>query len=325
MDISVITPIYGVERYIEKSLRSLFTQTKTDKVEFILVNDCTPDNSMAIARKVIAEFPHLNVKVVEHTKNGGLAVARQTGLDAASGEYMIHIDSDDWCEPTMLEDMFNCAKESGADVVVADIFINYPNKEVYKSINAPESGEECMAAVIEGRLGGSTSNKLTRRAICVDNNIRWVPSLDIAEDWLIYIKIFSYAKRVVSINKAYLHYFQNPNSLTNKKLVVKKLMNYIEADRLAYEYLTSVGLIDRYADIFSYGRVTLLNILMRNSRGKQQREFAAMYPDVKREHIVAGARVPKHYKLALLSARSGNLWFANIVYGVVDIFKNIIR
>lgn len=82
-DISVIVPIYGVEKYIEKSLRSLFSQTKTDGVEFILVNDCTPDRTMEVAREVIADFPTLDIKIVDHEVNRGVAAARQTGLDTA--------------------------------------------------------------------------------------------------------------------------------------------------------------------------------------------------------------------------------------------------
>ncbi len=325
MDISVITPVYGVEKYIEKSLRSLFTQTKTDRVEFILVNDCTPDNSMEVARRVISDYPDLNIRIVEHQKNQGLAAARQTGISAARGRYMIHIDSDDWCEKNMLEDMYACAVENNADVVVADIYVNYPGKQVYKLMGAPDNGPDCVTAILKGELSGSTCNKLTRRSICTSNNLAWVPGVDIAEDWLIYIKIFSNAKKVVSMPKAYLHYIQNPGSLTNKRLSPSKLKNYIEADRLAYEYLTQKGDIDKYSEYFAFCRASLLNILIGNSRGADQQEYAMMYPDVKHYHITRNAKLPKHYKLALSHAREGRLWVANMVYMAVEVAKNIIR
>ncbi len=324
MDISVITPVYGVEKYIEKSLRSLFTQTKTDGVEFVLVNDCTPDNSMEVARRVISQFPNLTVKIVEHEKNGGLAAARQTGIMAASGKYMIHIDSDDWCEATMLEEMYNCAIESDADVVVADIYIDYDKKEVYKKMSAPDSGEECVAAILEGRMSGSTCNKLTKRSLCIDNNLAWVPGLNIAEDWLIYLKIFSNAKKVVYLPKAYLHYYQNQESLT-KRLSIARLGNYIDADRLAVEFLTNLGTFERYKKSFSYGRVSLLNILLANSRGKEQREFAKMYPEVTKGDIAKATKLPKHYKIALSNAREGRLWMANIIYNMIGVVKCIVK
>ncbi len=324
MDISVITPVYGVEKFIEKSLRSLLTQSKTDGVEFILVNDCTPDNSMEIARRVISEFPHLTVKIVEHKENGGLAVARQSGVDAASGEYMIHIDSDDWCEPTMLEDMYRVARANDADVVVADIYINHPNKQVYRSMDVPTTTRECVAAILEGRLSGSTCNKLTRRSICTDNNLKWVPGLDIAEDWLIYLKIFSYAKRVVYLPKAFLHYFQNSGSLT-KRLGDNRLRNYIEADRLASEFLSSIGRYEEYSDSFVVGRVSLLNILVANSRGERQKIYASMYSDVTNAKIAESKKLPSHYKLALSNARSGRRWLANIIYNMVSVAKSVVR
>ncbi len=133
MDISVIVPIYGVEKYIAESLRSLFSQTKTDGVEFILVNDCTKDRSIEIAREVISDFPTLDIKIIEHEVNGGVAVTRQTGLDTATGRYTIHFDPDDWCEPNMLEELYNKAIETNADVVISDYL------KVYKKLCSIES------------------------------------------------------------------------------------------------------------------------------------------------------------------------------------------
>ena len=121
--VSVIVPIYNVEKYIERCLRSLFEQT-LDDIEYIFINDCTPDNSMIILEKVLEEYPHRikQVKIINHEQNQGQAGARTSGMKAMPGEYMIHCDPDDWVEVDMYEIMYAFANEINSDVVVCDFF-----------------------------------------------------------------------------------------------------------------------------------------------------------------------------------------------------------
>lgn len=103
--ISVIIPVYGVERYIEQCACSLFEQTMQDGIEFIFVDDCSPDKSIEILENVLREYPHREqqVKIIRHTENQGLGGARKTGMEYATGEYIIHCDSDDWVEPECMK------------------------------------------------------------------------------------------------------------------------------------------------------------------------------------------------------------------------------
>ncbi len=96
LKVSVIIPVYGVEKYIERCTRSLFEQT-LDDMEFIFVNDCTKDNSIAIIERIAEEYPlrKSQIHILNHQVNKGLPIARQTGLRVATGEYIAHCDSDD--------------------------------------------------------------------------------------------------------------------------------------------------------------------------------------------------------------------------------------
>lgn len=107
--ISVIVPIYGVEKYIERCARSLFEQTYRD-VEYIFVNDCTKDNSIFILKRVLHDYPNLNVTIINKKRNEGLPQARKTGILASHGEYVINFDSDDWVDRDCLRFMYECAK-----------------------------------------------------------------------------------------------------------------------------------------------------------------------------------------------------------------------
>lgn len=112
--VSVIIPIYKVEPFVARCAQSLMEQTLTD-VEYIFVDDASPDNSIAVLRKVITKYPERSnyVKVLTHTENKGLPAARNTGLAVAQGEYIFHCDSDDFVEPDMLEQLYRKSNRNG--------------------------------------------------------------------------------------------------------------------------------------------------------------------------------------------------------------------
>ena len=124
--VSVIIPVYNVEKYMEKCCRSLFGQT-LENMEFIFVDDCTPDNSISVIESVLQEYPQRKsqVKITHHDKNRGLPSARNTGLGLAQGNYIIHCDSDDWVAPFMYEKMYARAVAENADIVWCDILAVY--------------------------------------------------------------------------------------------------------------------------------------------------------------------------------------------------------
>lgn len=122
--VSVIVPIYGVEDYIARCARSLMAQTYKD-VEFIFVNDGTPDRSMEILATVLD--PARNVKII-NKENAGLPQARLTGLQAASGQYIMHLDSDDWIEPDAVALLVEKAQQTGADLVYYDFWKELGNR-----------------------------------------------------------------------------------------------------------------------------------------------------------------------------------------------------
>lgn len=95
--VSILVPVYGVEKYIERCARSLFEQTY-DNIEYIFVDDCTKDRSIEILQKVLEDYPNRKnqVKILHHDKNRGLSAARNTALDASTGDYLMHVDSDDY-------------------------------------------------------------------------------------------------------------------------------------------------------------------------------------------------------------------------------------
>ena len=131
--VSILVPIYNVSTYIEKCANSLFSQTFTD-IEYIFVNDATPDDSIEKLQKVIEKYPNRkeNITIIQHAENRGLAVARNTAKYAANGDYVLVVDSDDYIEEQMVEILYKKAITDNADIVISDIFIE--TKTNYKCI-----------------------------------------------------------------------------------------------------------------------------------------------------------------------------------------------
>ena len=212
--ISVITPVYNVENYIERCARSLFEQTMKDDVEYIFVNDCTPDRSMQIIEEVASGYPDRlsHIRYLHHSSNSGASAARNSGLAVAQGEYIYYADSDDWAEKEMLADMYTAAKENDADIVRSDFFCNYStHEEMVKQANETNP-MECLKLLLSEKIHGGFWTKLVRRTLYTDNKI--VIFDGYWEDLRISVQLFYYAKKTAYIPKAYYHYIQsNPNAL----------------------------------------------------------------------------------------------------------------
>lgn len=215
--VSIIIPIYNVAEHIACCTRSLMEQTHPN-IEFILVNDATPDNSMDIVANVISKYPYRQgqVRHVEHTHNKGLPTARNSGLALAKGEYIFHGDSDDWIEPGMIADMVQAAQDRQADIVYTDFYLSFHKNERYMNQPAFTDPEDALRAMLNGSMKFNVWNKLIKRRLYVEHAISFPDGKGMGEDMTI-MKLFCRAKKVVHIPNAYYHYMQtNPNAFTKR-------------------------------------------------------------------------------------------------------------
>ncbi len=209
--VSVIVPVYGVEKYIERCARSLFEQT-LDDIEYIFVDDCSPDRSIEILEKVIEEYPHRleHIKIMHHKINKGLAQARQTGLKVAIGEYIAHCDSDDWIDHDLYEVAYIKAIANNLDVVAFNgEKTDGTDVERIKS-NCYATIDECIDAMMHRKMWWSLCNKIFKRKI-YDNYIIY-PQDNMGEDMCLTLQLMTYCKTIGYINKKY-YYYEAPSSI----------------------------------------------------------------------------------------------------------------
>lgn len=213
--VSVIVPIYGVVNFIARCVESLMEQT-LQEVEYIFVNDATPDGSMKVLREVLSRYPHRSqsVKIVEHEANKGLPAARNTGLKYAQGEYIFHCDSDDFVEKDMLETLYTMAITQEADIVWSDWFLSFEQNERYMKQHDCATANDALKAILSGTMKYNVWNKLVKRSLYTENNIVFPAGHGMGEDMTM-IRLFVCAKRVAYCPQAFYHYVKmNTGAMT---------------------------------------------------------------------------------------------------------------
>lgn len=213
--ISVIIPIYNVEKYIARCTEALMKQT-LHEVEYIFVNDCTKDQSLSVLQSVLSKYPEraAQVRIINHVQNKGCSAARNTGLLAARGEYIIYCDSDDWMDESMLEDMYVMAKREQADIVTCDFRMIYKDKDVcYHTINWSENKDLSLQNYIA--YGWTVIwNMLVSRTLYDRYQLRSIEGYTYCEDFNLSVKLLFHAEKVVHLNKVLYNYNRlNINSI----------------------------------------------------------------------------------------------------------------
>lgn len=211
--VSVIVPIYNAEGSLRRCVDSLLAQT-LKAIELILVNDGSRDSSKDICDEYATRDPR--VKVI-HKPNEGVAATRMAGIDKATGEYSIQVDSDDWVEPTMLEDLYAKAKQDDADVVICDFYYDYGGRKPLKRrVQCPQSLDrmEVLAELLEyRRLSPSLANKLIRHSCYRQFQVRIPADISHGEDFFTSLSILRCeGVRVTYLPNAYYHYMQDVGS-----------------------------------------------------------------------------------------------------------------
>ena len=226
--ISVIVPVYKAEKYLHRCIDSILNQTFTD-IEVLLIDDGSPDRS----GQICDEYAKKDSRVrVFHKENGGVSSARQCGLDNALGQYIIHVDPDDWIEHNMMNDLFYKAILSNADMVICDYYqdnISTGNSIYIKQEPTSLDANSVLKDMIY-RLYGFCWNKLIRRKCFEKYNVSFPLHFSVQEDLYVIMSLLKHNIIVSYIPKAYYHYNIgiNDNSLLHVKKYSENI--YIEDD-----------------------------------------------------------------------------------------------
>lgn len=216
--VSVLVPFYNVEKYVGRCVESLFSQTYSN-IEYVFVNDCTPDNSMDIINEHIDKFNVRNkCVIINHEVNKGISASRNDCLDNATGDYILFIDSDDYIDKDMVELLVKAAIENNADISGCGYIEEYKDRSVEMPQRYTNNHVEMMRAITLLTIKGVMWKLLIRRSIVEENQVRFIPDNTMVDDYLFCCQVFFYAKRFASVDKCMYHYIQyNPNNYSKTR------------------------------------------------------------------------------------------------------------
>lgn len=225
--VSVIVPVYGVELYIERCVRSLFEQTLKD-IEYLFIDDCSPDKSIEVLLSVLNEFPERKTQVLIHrmTENSGQAKVREWGMCHATGDFIIHCDSDDWLEPDAYSIMYNTAIEAGSDIVVCDFLIcgRDGTSRVFKGYTA-NNKEDYLKKLLIQKNSWSLCNKLFRRQARYGDGLIF-PKGNMGEDMVLAFQMLLNGGTISYIPQPLYVYCLNPSSITHSQTIEQRIKNF---------------------------------------------------------------------------------------------------
>lgn len=278
MNISIIVPVYNSEKFIEQCIHSIMSQTLTKGIECILIDDCTPDNSIKIANQLIEKYTgDIQFKIIRHTQNRGAAAVRNTGLEASQGTYISQIDSDDYIDSDMLERLYKKAIETNADIVtcnIKNIYLNNREEVVDESFSDKKS---YLREAIKGQHC-SLCNKLIKKTLFTENSIKWVEGFDRGEDYMTCLQLIYQAKKIEHITFAPYHYVKYNTSSICHTMNKKYKNNYISMVKFAYSFIQKYHL-DYCNYEWAYMALSTKFILLNHADNHELKEYQKLFPE----------------------------------------------
>lgn len=276
--VSVVIPVYNASTCIGRCCRSLFAQTLV-QMEYIFVSDGSKDDSLRIIQHTLEEFPKRKsqVKIIDRKINKGVSYTRQEGVNNATGEYVIHCDSDDWVDLDMYERLYAVACEQQADIVCCGFEIN-TDKRI---LNKAEYGRSDFFNPINfdiSPLTGSTVNKLVRRHIINHNNIRFPDNIGWGEDFCVAISCLLLSSKTICVEDCPYHYWMNESSITHT-LSNKKVEELVGVAGYVEDFLNAHDLKQKYEYQLNYLKFQVKAPYLMFSEVRNVERWNSLFPE----------------------------------------------
>lgn len=285
--ISVIVPVYNTELYLTKCIKSIMEQSFNEEYELILINDGSVDHSENIIDKMIAKYGKDKIIKINQ-QNSGQGKARNEGLKIAKGEYVIFIDSDDYIEKNMLEDLYKKAKDDNADLVICDYEEQTSNGNIYKRSlynDEPDLRKNYIISV------AGPCSKLVKTDILRSNNL-FFPENIIYEDLAVVPTWAIFAEKLAYIQKSYYYYFIGNNSTMRQPEYSPKLKTIFNSMEHLEMLFKKKGCYEEYFQELEY---LFIEHLLYAGTGRMIR-FQEAEEDVKKIREIMATKFPNWKK-----------------------------
>ena len=311
--ISVIVPVFGIEPYISQCIESLTNQTYRN-IEILLVDDGSKDRSGNICDGYAAKDKRI---VVLHKQNGGLTSARNYGLERAAGDWIMHVDGDDWIEPDTIELLLNEADKTNADIVFSDFWFDYPNKRRASSFY--DWDKQCIDGLKEYIATTWTClwGSIHKKKLYTDHNLKSPLGINYCEDFHLIVRLCFFADKIAKVSSPLYHYRQQESS------IMHNLSKKTEADE-QWVYADTIDFFKHHGVYIEFKK----SMAWRSLKASQElalnvksfEEFRNYIPD-KKDFIFSCPFIGKKLKIIMWCLTHNMSWIAWSIIKVRTILR----
>lgn len=285
--VCIIVPVYNVAAYIERCARSLFEQDY-ENIDFVFIDDCTPDDSIARLLEVMKDYPKRKDRIVIHRmeKNSGQAVVRMWGLNNTHSDYVMHVDSDDWIDSNMVSSMVASVTSSDADIVFCNYYRSYESVEYPKVIaHTIDDKDSFFRDILSGKVEHFLWNTIIRRSL-IDSIDFVVPTANSQEDFLLLLQLVHYAGTIGICDNFFYHYWYRVDSITSSSDVLEGALQFkgLPNFQLILQFLEQNNLEEKYSAEIIWMKFKERSILRSFlDDGKIYRLWKSIFPELERQ------------------------------------------
>ncbi len=323
--VSIIIPVYNAENTLPNCLDSL-AALQYANLELLFINDSSTDGSLDLLDKFCLHFSRSlrTARVINHAHNKGVAAARNTGLDNASGTYIYYVDADDQVDPETISEAVEKAQQMDADIVGFNWYLTFDKNERRMNQPAFETAWEALEMMLHGTMRWNLWLFLVKRSLYEDHQIRFMPGMNMGEDMMVMTKLFVYAGRVAYIDKAFYHYRQsNEASLT--KTYSQQHMEQVSANIQALEdFLLKSQYAGQLGDLIGFLKLNIKLPFLISPKSSQYKRWLSWFPEAN-SLVLKNSSLPWRTRLLQYAAVKKQFWLLKgyyyfvirFVYGII--------
>ena len=286
--VSIIVPIYNIEGYIRECIDSILSHTYPD-FELILVDDGSPDN----CGRICDEYAEKDVRIkVIHKENGGLTSARNAGLAVAKGDWIMHVDGDDWIEPDMIESLIEAANATEADLVFGDFMKYGPSAGNHKLPTWNNDKKDSMSRYIAYSMT-TIWGSIAKRSLYTEHSLKSPDGVSYCEDFHLIVRLCHFANKIVNVHRPFYHYRYRPTSImSNMSRKTESDEQWVYQDTI--RFFKEQGVYEDYRKVMSWRVLKSAQELLLDHTGHKR--FMELFNEGK-EYISSCPFVHKNIKI----------------------------
>lgn len=315
--VSIIVPVYNAEDTLHIAIDSILAQTYQN-IELVIVDDCSKDNTLnKLYKYKDGEINNnFSIKIISHETNKGVASARNTGLENASGEYIYYVDADDWIDDKTIEILIKEQQKNDSDIVGCNWYLSFNQNE--RRMNQPvfTSSLEAIQKMTNGTMRWNLWLFMGKRSLYEKYNIRFISGMNMGEDLMVMMRLFIHSNHVSFVNKALYHYGQSNNDSLTKTYSEKHRLEVAINLQKVEESINDSSFSHTIGDGINFLKLNIKLPLLISNKESDYKKWEEWFPEAN-PYVMKNIELPFRTRLLQWMAVKKQYWFLKMYYNIV--------